>query len=146
MSDDKQGWLQRLRADHTKERSERWIENYMARVNVGQSGPAACVGLKGPAERYDAAMKRVERIRTQAKAWFDQNGLSEIIRPFYLRYAFKLGKLIDNAWDETLLRQEVGLLVMTWVERGLDRDVMMRIARELFELELGESTNQERRA
>jgi hypothetical protein len=142
MSDVKQDWLQRLRADHTKERTERWIENYMARVNVGQSGPAASLGLKGPAERYDAAMKRAHRVRARTEAFLDQLDVPKVDWPAYWGYACKLERIKDNVLGEQTLRQEAGVLIMTWEAKGLKRDVMIQIARELFELELSESTNQ----
>ena len=136
MSDDKQGWLQRLQADHTKERTERWIENYMARVNVGQSGPAACVGLKGPAERYDVAMKRAHQIRARTEAFLDELDVPKVDWPAYWGYACKLEKIKDKVLGEQTLREEVGILALMGERRGLSRYVMMRIARELFELEI----------
>jgi hypothetical protein len=83
-------------------------------------------------------MERVRRVRVQTEAFFDKLDLPLVTQPSYFSYACKLAKLMDNAWCERALRDEARILVMTWEARGLDRDALMRIARELFELELGE--------
>jgi hypothetical protein len=133
--------------DRTRERVERMVENYAARLNVGQCGVAANLGFKGTAERYAAAMERVTRVRARTKAFLNKLDLPWVTRPPYCSYACKLAKLIDNARGEHVPLGEARIVLMTWEARGLDRDVLMRIARELFELELGEekpeSTNQE---
>ena len=136
MSDDKQGWLQILRTNRTEERARRRIENYEARLNVGQNGAPLESALKGMAERHAAANERVRRVRAQTKASLDKQGVPLVTHPFYFRYACKLSKMIDKARGEQVNRVEARLVVMTWVQRGLDRDVLLRIARELFELEI----------
>jgi len=114
------------------------MENYAARLKVGQCGAERNVGLKGPAERFSAAMERVRRTRAETKALLEDLEVPSIVRFHYCTFALRLGKIVNHAWGEHACREEARLLVMTWQARGLDRDVMLRIAREVFELEIGE--------
>ena len=121
-----------------KNRAERMIANYAARLNTGQCGAARNVGLKGPAERFSAAMERVRRTRAKTKALLEDLDVPSIFRSYYCTFALRLGKIVHNAWGEHACRAEALILVMTWQARGLDRDIMLRIAREVFELEVEE--------
>jgi hypothetical protein len=135
-------------ADRAKELAERRIENYTARLNVGQVSVPVTPGPLGTAGSYAQGMARVRRVRAQTEAFCDKLALPPVTQPFYLSYACKLAKVKDNHWGEHALRDEARIVVMTWAARGLDRDVLMQIARELFDLDLGEekpeSTDQER--
>ena len=119
-----------------KDRAKRMIDNYAARLKVGQCGAARNVGLKGPAERFAAAMERVRRTRAKTKALLEDLDVPSIFRSYYCTFALRLGKIVHNAWGEHACRSEALILVMTWQARGLDRDIMLRIAREVFELEI----------
>ena len=129
--------------DRTKDRAVRMIENYAARLKVGQCGAARNVGLKGPAERFSAAMERVRRTRAETKALLEDLEVPSIVRFHYCTFALRLGKIRNHAWGEHACREEARLLVMTWQARGLDRDVMLRIAREVFELEMDDEVKLE---
>jgi len=121
-----------------KDRAKRMIDNYAARLKVGQCGAARNVGLKGPAERFAAAMERVKRTRAETKALLEDLDVPSIFRSYYCTFALRLGKIVHNAWGEHACRAEARILVTTWQARGLDRDIMLRIAREVFELEMDE--------
>jgi len=120
----------------TKSRAERMMANYEARLKVGQCGAERNIGLKEPARRYAAAMERQERIVAGAKVIIQPLDILQCIKLMYYRFALRLGKIVNNAWGEHACREEARLLVSTWQARGLDREVMLRIAREVFELEL----------
>jgi len=119
-----------------KDRAERMIENYAARLRVGQCGYSRVGDLKGQAERYAAAVARNKRIKTATGAVLA--GLDEptIRRPFYHSFALKLGKIDRDAWGEHAKREEGRILVDTWVSRGLTRVALLRIARDVFKLDL----------
>lgn len=119
-----------------KNRAKRMIDNYAARLNTGQCGAARNVGLKGPAERFAAAMERVKRTRAETKALLEDLDVPSIFRSYYCTFALRLGKIVHNAWGEHACREEARILVTTWQARGLDRDIMLRIAREVFGLEI----------
>jgi len=119
-----------------KNRAERMMANYTARLKVGQCGAARNVGLKGPAERFSAAMERVRRTRAETKALLEDLDVPSIFRSYYCTFALRLGKIVHNAWGEHACRSEALILIATWQARGLDRDIMLRIAREVFELEI----------
>ena len=122
--------------ERMKDRAERMIENYAARLKVGQCGSERNVGLKGPAERFAAAMERVKRTRAETKALLEDLDVPSIFRSYYCTFALRLGKIVNHAWGEHACREETRLLISTWQARGLDRDVMLRIARGVFELEI----------
>jgi hypothetical protein len=120
------------------DRATRMIANYAARLNTGQCGAARNVGLKGPAERFAAAMERVKHTRARTKALLEDLDVPSVFRSYYCTFALRLGKIVHNAWGEHACREEARILVTTWQARGLDRDIMVRIARGVFELEMTE--------
>ncbi len=120
----------------TKSRAERMIDNYAARLKTGQCGAAMNIGLKGPAERYAAAMARTREIRAKTLAVLDELGAPAALRLFYCAFASRLGKIARAAWGEHARRAEARILLMTWQARGLDPGTMKRIAKAVFELEL----------
>jgi hypothetical protein len=126
-----------------KSRAECMIENYAARLKIGQCGSERNVGLKGPAERYAEAMERQDRILASTKVLLASTQLSPLQRIPYFRFALKLGKLVHGAWGERALRSEALILIMTRQSHGLDRGLMLRIAREVFGLELTEENKLE---
>ena len=54
----------------------------------------------------------------------------------YIGFALKVDKLQRNYSSRTLV-EEVGLQVQLWTGRGLDREVLLLICREVFTLEIG---------
>jgi hypothetical protein len=126
-----------------KSRTERMVENYAARLRVGQCGTPARVGdLKGQAERFAAGVARMRRIEAATAQVIDAAGVVTITRPYYYSFARKLGKLDARAWGDSARHDEGRILVDTWVARGLCREVLLRIALEVFELDLAEGKSE----
>jgi hypothetical protein len=126
-----------------KSRAERMVENYASRLRVGQCGTPARVGdLKSQAERFAAGVARMRAIDAATTKVTDAEGVATIMRPFYCSFARKLGKLVARAWGDNARRDEGRVLVDVWVARGLCREVLLRIAREVFELELAEGKSE----
>ena len=121
-----------------RSRAVRMIANYSARLNTGQCGSERNIGLKEPARRYEAAMERQDRIVARTKALLRSLDIPPCLQLVCYRFALRLGKIVHNAWGEHARLEEARILVMTWQARGLDRDIMFRIAREVFELEMDE--------
>ena len=119
-----------------RSRAVRMIANYSARLNTGQCGAERNIGLKEPARRYEAAMERQDRIVAGTKALLRSLDIPSYVQLVYYRFALRLGKIVHNAWGEHARLEEARILVMTWQARGLDRDVMLRIARGVFALEM----------
>jgi hypothetical protein len=119
-----------------KEKSDRMIENYAARLRAGQMGCRRDGLTKAQTERYAAGVARIKRIRAETGAVLDAAGVPTIVRPFYYSFALKLGKIDRNAWGDCAKRDEGLILVSTWVARGLSRAVLLEIARVLFNLDL----------
>jgi hypothetical protein len=121
-----------------KDRAVRMIENYAARLNTGQCGAERNIGLKEPARRYAAAMERQDRIVAGTKPLLRSLDIPPYLVLVYYRFALRLGKIVHNAWGEHARLEEARILVSTWQARGLERDIMLKIAREVFELEITE--------
>lgn len=119
-----------------KEKSDRMIENYAARLRAGQIGCRRDGLTKTQTARYAAGVARTKLLRAQAGAVLDAAGVPTIVRPFYYSFALKLGKLDRNAWGESAKRDEGLILVSMWVARGLSRAVLLEVARMLFNLDL----------
>lgn len=122
-----------------KERAQRMIENYAARLRAGQATRRRDGLTRAQAERYAVAVARTKWIRAETGAVLAAAGLPMIVRPFYYSFALKLGRLDRNAWSERAKWEEGQILVQTWASRGLRREVMYRIAEKLFNLSLGRS-------
>jgi len=123
--------------DYVKRRTEQMIANYAARLRVGQCGSPARVGdLKGQTERYAAGVARMNRIKADTAAVLESLGVVTILRPSYYSFAMKLGKIDARAWGEHAKHAEGAILVDTWVARGLTREILLRVAREVFNLDL----------
>jgi hypothetical protein len=119
-----------------KEKADRMIENYAARLRAGQIGCRRDGLTKAQTERYAAGVVRTKLLRAQTGVVLDAAGVPTIVRPFYYSFALKLGKLDRDAWGESAKREEGQILVQTWMCRGLRRDVMLKIARSVFNLDL----------
>lgn len=122
-----------------KDRAERMIENYAARLRAGQATGRRDGLTKAQTERYAAAVARTRWIRSETGAVLDAADVPTIVRPFYHSFALKLGKVDRNAWSECGKREEGRLLVETWVARGLSREIVYQIAARLFNLDLSRS-------
>jgi hypothetical protein len=129
-----------------KSRAECMLENYAARLRIGQCGSERNAGLRGPAQRYAEAMERQDRILAATRASLDSAQVPRVLRVFYVHFALRLGKLVHKAWGEHALREEALILIMTWRARGLNPALMRRIAREVFGLELAEDGKCEARS
>ena len=118
-----------------KSRAERMIENYAARLRAGQVGCRRDGLTEAQAQRFAAAVARTNRIRAETAAILDAAGMPMIVRPYYYSFALKLGKLAREAWSEHSRREEARILVSTWTARGLAREVLVAIARDLFSID-----------
>ena len=122
---------------HEKTKAERMIENYAARVNVGQCGGGERFGdRKAQAEHYAAAMAHNKRIKGETEVVLDALGVPPMLHFGYHTYAQKLGKIVRNAWGEHAKLEEGRILVLVWQTRGLKPEIMLSIARDVFKLDL----------
>ncbi len=121
---------------HEKSRSERMVENYAARLNVGQMGVRRDGLTKEQKARYAASMEMVNAERSMTGQVLDGRGVATILRPFYFSFAFSLGRLCRKELSGESLRIEAMILVSTWQARGLSRGVLIAIARDVFNMDL----------
>ena len=119
-----------------EEKADRMVANYAARLRVGQCGHSRVGDVKGQAERYAASVARNKRIRTATGVALGALGVPSIQYPFYYSFALQLGRVDREAWCEHAKRDEGQILVSTWVARGLSREILLGIARNVFNLDL----------
>lgn len=119
-----------------QERSDRMVANYAARLRAGQMGCRRDGLTKAQTERYAAGVARTKLLRAQAGVTLDGAGVPTIVRPFYDSFALQMGKLDRDAWGESAKRDEALILVQTWTCRGLKKEILLAIARNVFNMEL----------
>ncbi len=125
--------------DWVKERAKRAAERYAVKLTLGVGAGRRDGDYKAQAEHFALAVARTTRLRADTAAVMDTIGVHTIVRPFYYSFAMRLDKLTREQWSEHSLWTEAHILVTTWVSRGLSREVLLAIARDLFNLNLAES-------
>jgi hypothetical protein len=131
---------------HEKSRSERMVENYAARLNVGQMGVRRDGLTKEQKQHYALSMEMVNAERRMTGQVLDGQGVATILRPFYYSFAFRLGRLFREDRSDRSRRAEAMILVSTWQARGLSRDVLIYIATDVFNLDLANEGKLETRS
>jgi hypothetical protein len=122
--------------DRASERAERISAEYALKLAMGRVAGRSDGNIEAQAANYASAQVMMSRLRAETAAVLDKHGVPMIVRPFYYSFALKLARRDRQLLNEAHKRAEARVQVQLWAGRGLKRDVMMAVAREVLNMDL----------
>jgi len=122
--------------DRVSERAERDSGNYALKLAGGRVTGRTDGDIEAQAANYAAAQATMCRLRADTAAVLDRHGVPMIVRPFYYSFVLKLARRNRELWIEAHRRAEARVQMDLWAGRGLKRDVLMAVAREVLDMDL----------
>jgi len=126
--------------DHLKElkqdRAEWACKKYALRLVAGRGACRGDGDVEAQARNYTAALARVHQLRVDTAAILDSVGVPTTLRPYYYAFILKLAKRDRELWNEAHRRAEARVQLELWAGRGLKRDVLLKVAREVLDMDL----------
>lgn len=105
-------------------RAAKWL----ARMQMEAISPIMLRKLEAASVRFIASAERAEAIEDNTKTVLNGAGAVPFaLIPSYMAFAKQAGSLKDRLLGESLA-DEVAILTVKWVSRGLDEDVLLAIA------------------
>jgi hypothetical protein len=124
--------LKKLRQD----RAEWACKKYAVRLVAGRGACRRDGDAVAQAENYTVAMVRLRQLRADTAAVLDEFGVPGTMRPFYYDFVLTVKKRDRVLWVEAHLRAEARVQVDLWVGRGLRRDILLAVARQVLGMDL----------
>ncbi len=124
--------LKKLRQD----RAESVCKKYALRLVAGRGACRRDGDVEAQAENYTVAMVRLHQLRADTAAVLDGLGVPGTMRPYYYDFVMTVKKRDRVLWNEFHLRAEARVQVDLWTGRGLRRDVLLAVAREVLGMDL----------
>ena len=124
--------LKKLKQD----RAESVCERYALKLAAGTGACRRDGDVEAQALNYTAAQARLRQLRTDTGAVLDGFGVPGTVRPFYYDFVMTVTKRDRVLWNEAHLRDEARVQVDLWVGRGLKRDVLLAVARQVLGMDL----------
>jgi hypothetical protein len=122
--------------DRASELAVRIGEKYALKLASGRVAGRSDGDIEMQAANYAAAQAVMCRLRAETARVLDKHGVPMIVRPFYHSFVLKLARRDRELWIEAHRRGEARVQMELWAGRGLKRDVMMAIAREVLNMDL----------
>jgi hypothetical protein len=122
--------------DRVTERAERASEKYALKLASGRVGGRRDGDVELQAANYAAAQAVMGRLRAETAKVLDREGVSALVRPYYYNFVLKLARRDRELWVEAHRRAEARVQMLLWEGRGLRRDVLLAVAREVLNLDL----------
>ena len=92
--------------------------------------------VNAQAVNYATAQALLSRLRAETAAVLDRERVPILVRPYYYDFVMKLARRDRELWDEAHRRAEARVQVDLWAGRGLKRDVLLAVAREVLNMNL----------
>jgi hypothetical protein len=92
--------------------------------------------MEAQAVNYTVGQTRVRQLRADTAVVLDGFGVPGIVRPFYYDFVLTVAKRDRALWSESHLRVEARVQVDLWVGRGLKREVLLAVARQVLGMDL----------
>jgi hypothetical protein len=124
--------LKKLKQD----RAERVCKKYALKLAGGSGARRVDGDVEAQALNYTAAQARLRQLREDTAAVLDGFGVAGIVRPYYYDFVLTVTKRDRVMWNEAHLRAEARVQVDLWVGRGLKRDVLLAVARQVLGMDL----------
>lgn len=124
--------LKKLKQD----RAEWACKKYALRLVAGRGACRRDGDVEAQAENYTVALARVHQLRVNTAAILDSVGVPTTLRPYYYAFILKLAKRDHVLWIEAHRRAEARVQMDLWTGRGLKRDVLLKVAREVLDMDL----------
>jgi hypothetical protein len=125
--------------DRASERAEQASERYALKLASGRVAGRRDGNVEAQAANYAAAQAVLSRLRAETAAVLDRAGVPMLVRPYYYDFVMKLARRDRELWVEAHRRAEARVQMDLWVRRGLKRDVLLAVAREVLCMDLSAS-------
>jgi hypothetical protein len=119
-----------------RDRAEWACRKYALRLDAGRGACRRDGDKTAQSENYAAAQARLHQLRTDTGVVLDRYGVPGIIRPFYYDFVMKLARRDRELWVEAHRRAEARVQLDLWAGRGLKREVLLAVAREVLGMDL----------
>ena len=119
-----------------QDREDWGCEKYALKLAAGRGARRIDGDVEAQALNYTAGLARVRQLRSDTAAVLDGFGVPGIVRPFYYDFVLSVAKRDRVLWNEAQLRAEARVLVDLWAGRGLKRDILLAVARQVLGLDL----------
>jgi len=110
--------------------------DYALKLAAGQVAGRSDGNIEAQAANYATAQVMMSRLRAETAAVLDRHGVQTIVRPFYYSFVLKLARRDRQLLNEAHKRAEARVQLVLWAGRGLKRDVMVAVAREVLDMDL----------
>lgn len=127
--------LKKLKQD----RAEWACKKYALRLVMGRVACRRDGDVEAQAENYTAALVRLHQLRADTATVLDSVGVPTTLRPYYYAFIMKLAKRDHMLWLEAHRLAEARVQLELWAGRGLKRDVLLKVAREVLDMDLSTS-------
>ncbi len=116
----------------------RRVENMAARIAVGCVPARRDGDVKRQLDNYQWSAIRACNIEAMTREVIDSVGVSIVFRPFYFGFARIMGSLVTRGLSPAAILAEARIQVQAWTARGLDRKILLELARMVTNLDVSE--------
>jgi hypothetical protein len=118
------------------DRLSRIVRNYEVKLRLGAAGQLSEGEIRGRVARYSYAAAHEDYVLNQVRQVLFGLGVSTITFPYYHAFSRELGKLCRQELSPESRQEELVVITMKWVMRGLSQQALLDIALNVFNLQL----------
>jgi len=123
--------------EYPSDRVGKSCTNYALKLSKGRGAARRDGDVEAQAAHYATAQQRMGLLRAMTAQVLDSHGVGSIVRPFYYSFILKLARLVEEFSYGESCRIEAMLQLDLWTARGLARDVLIEIAYQVLNMDLG---------
>jgi len=121
------------------DRLSRVVDNYERHLRLGEAGRLSESEIRARVEHYGMAAVMEDRVLNEVRLVLGSAGVPTMFFPYYHAFSRELGRLTREETSLVTLQTETSWRVTKWVTRGLERSVLLAIARDVFNIPVDSS-------
>lgn len=115
-------------------RLDRIIDNYEVKLRLGATGRLTEREITDRVQRFSSSAAREDMVLNETRQVLCLHGVSTIMFVAYHAFTRELGKLTRQEISMETLQREMIVAVEKWMIRGLEREVLLDIAVQVFNI------------